>query len=143
MKHWVMSACAVAVLSAMSSGEVWANPQHERMRQCSQEAKQQALRGDERKAFMSTCLKGKHTPAEVAPAPTAAKPVAAEPQAVAPLEPKVTGQKETVQKETVATETVSADKGGRNRMKECNQQAGERTLKGAERKAFMSECLKG
>lgn len=137
MKHWIVSACVAGVLSTVASGEVWANPQHERMRQCSQEAKQQALRGDERKAFMSTCLKGKHAPADAAPVATEVKPVVAKPQAAAPAESKVNTVKE------VAADTASADKGGRNRMKECNQQAGEQALKGAERKAFMSECLKG
>ena len=138
MKHWIVSACVAGVLSTVASGEVWANPQHERMRQCSQEAKQQVLRGDERKAFMSTCLKGKHAPADAAPVATEAKPVVAKPQATAPAESKAS----TV-KEVAAADTNSEDKGRRNRMKECNQQAGEQALKGAERKAFMSECLKG
>jgi len=30
----------------------------------------------------------------------------------------------------------------RDKMKACNQQAGDKALKGDERKAFMSECLK-
>lgn len=50
-----MAAC---VLTALSS-PTWANPQHERMRSCNQEAKQKALKGDERKTFMSSCLSGK------------------------------------------------------------------------------------
>ena len=29
------------------------------------------------------------------------------------------------------------------KMKTCNKEAGEKALKGAERKKFMSECLKG
>lgn len=37
-----------------------ANPQHERMRNCNKTAKEQALKGDERRAFMKTCLSGKH-----------------------------------------------------------------------------------
>jgi hypothetical protein len=42
-----------------------------------------------------------------------------------------------------------SDKGGKkmseqqNRMKDCNRQAGERNMKGDERKKFMSSCLKG
>lgn len=41
-----------------------ANPQHERMRSCNKSAKEQTLKGDERRAFMKTCLSGKHeTPA--------------------------------------------------------------------------------
>ena len=39
-------------------------PQQERMKACNAEAGEKKLAGDERKAFMSTCLKGQ------APAPT-------------------------------------------------------------------------
>ena len=39
-----------------------ANPQQERMKACNAEAGEKKLAGDERKAFMSTCLKGQ-TPA--------------------------------------------------------------------------------
>lgn len=35
------------------------NPQHQRMKDCHAEAKSQALKGDERKAFISQCLKVK------------------------------------------------------------------------------------
>jgi hypothetical protein len=34
------------------------NPQQERMKACNAEAGEKKLSGDERKAFMSTCLKG-------------------------------------------------------------------------------------
>lgn len=37
--------------------------QQERMKRCNQEAKSQALKGDERKAFMKECLSGKATAA--------------------------------------------------------------------------------
>jgi len=49
-----------------------ANPQHERMRSCNKTAKEQSLKGDERRAFMKTCLSGKHeqkTEPEAAVAP--------------------------------------------------------------------------
>jgi dihydropteroate synthase len=68
------------------------------------------LTGDERKQFMSNCLKK---------APAAATP-AASPAAVAPAK------------------TSQQDK-----MTDCNAKAGSKALKGDERKAFMSECLKG
>ncbi len=36
-----------------------------------------------------------------------------------------------------------AQKAQQQRMKDCNKQAGDKKLKGDERKKFMSECLKG
>lgn len=46
--------------------------QQSRMKACNAKAKADALKGDERKAFMSSCLKGQHE-ATVAAAPTLAK----------------------------------------------------------------------
>ena len=56
MKRLVAFAIAGAV--AMAAGPAFAadNPQQERMKQCN--AKAGDKKGDERKAFMSECLKG-------------------------------------------------------------------------------------
>jgi len=48
-------ALACATLPALAAE----NPQHERMRSCNKTAKTKALKGDERKAFMKTCLSTK------------------------------------------------------------------------------------
>jgi hypothetical protein len=40
-------------------------------------------------------------------------------------------------------EPTEAQKKQQERMKGCNKQAGDKKLKGDERKKFMSECLKG
>ncbi|MBL0087191.1 MAG: PsiF repeat protein [Ideonella sp.] len=66
--------------------------QQNKMGECNKEAGDK--KGDERKAFMKTCLSAK----------------------------KATQQ---------------------DKMKACNKDAGEKKLKGAERKEFMSGCLKG
>ncbi|EXI78457.1 MAG: Phosphate starvation-inducible protein PsiF precursor [Candidatus Accumulibacter appositus] len=87
--------------------------QQEKMKFCNADAKEKALTGDERKQFMSNCLK--KAPAEAAPA---AAPAEASPAAA----PAKTSQQ--------------------NKMKECNATASSKGLKGDERKAFMSECLK-
>lgn len=71
-------------------------------------------KGAERKTFMSTCLKGGSTAA-------AATPAAAAPAAAAP----------------------SAKQAQQDKMKTCNADAKTKALKGAERKTFMSTCLKG
>lgn len=82
-------------------------PQQQRMSDCSKQSK--GMKGDERRAFMSSCLKGK----SVTPAADQA-PVA-----------KAAGSSQ------------------QNRMKTCNADAKVQALKGAERKSFMSSCLKG
>jgi hypothetical protein len=84
--------------------------QQEKMTFCNAEAKTKALTGDERKQFMSNCLKK---------APAAETP-GASPATAAPAK------------------TSQQDK-----MTDCNAKAGSKALKGDERKAFMSECLKG
>lgn len=122
----VLVSCAVLL-----PAEAQANPQHERMKRCSQEAKEKTLKGDERKQFMSGCLKGKH-PETAAAGATAAKPSAS---AAKPAAPKPAGAKDTV------AETAAAEP--RSKMKTCNQAATEQALKGDARKAYMSECLKG
>ena len=44
--------------------------QQQRMKNCNADAKSQALKGDERRAFMSSCLRGGSASAEAAPART-------------------------------------------------------------------------
>ncbi len=90
------------LVSLLSVSSAYAGAQQEKMKACNAEAK--GKKGDERKAFMSTCLKkDAPTPAPEADAKT--------PQ--------------------------------QNKMKTCNQEAGEKQLKGDDRKKFMSTCLKG
>ena len=71
MKTIIGAVCASLALMALTPAQAWANPQHERMRRCNAEAKEQTLKGEERKAFMSTCLRGRH---EAGAAPAAACP---------------------------------------------------------------------
>ena len=168
MKTIIGAVCASLALMALTPAQAWANPQHERMRRCNAEAKEQTLKGEERKAFMSTCLRGRHeagaAPAAAGAAPAAAPaaagvdgvgevvkaPVAAA-AAVAPAAMAVpaaaapaptTAAPTTVAPTTVAAaETVSAE--DKARAKACNRSASEQSLRGAKRKAFVAECLKG
>ncbi|MEN0108240.1 MAG: PsiF family protein [Pseudomonas sp.] len=55
-------AIALLILSALSTSAFAATPQ-ERMKSCNADATTKALKGDERKAFMSTCLKADSKPA--------------------------------------------------------------------------------
>ena len=62
MKTIIGAVCASLALMALTPAQAWANPQHERMRRCNAEAKEQTLKGEERKAFMSTWLLGRLLP---------------------------------------------------------------------------------
>lgn len=108
---------AAAVGSAFAADATPAKPmtaQQTKMSACSKDAHGKGLKGDEYKSFMSTCLKG----SSAAPAAT---PVAAP----TPAKP------------------ASARKAQQEKMKTCNAEATTKSLKGAERKTFMSTCLKG
>jgi psiF repeat len=41
------------------AGPAFAGPQQEKMKNCNKEAKEKALKGDERRAFMKSCLSNK------------------------------------------------------------------------------------
>lgn len=90
-------------------------PQQSKMAACNKDAV--GKKGDERKAFMKECLGAKSTAAPAAAA-------AAAPAVAAPAAPSA---KKTAQQ---------------GKMKACNKDAGEKKLKGDERKKFMSDCLK-
>ncbi|NMG34674.1 PsiF repeat-containing protein [Azoarcus sp. TTM-91] len=132
-------------LLAVSSSVAWANPQHERMKRCNQEAREKSLKGDERKQFMSGCLSGKHEgQGEVASKgtkpETAAKTTKTQPAAPAEKASGASAAKPAVVPVAASKEAVLDPK---ERMKACNRQATEKTLAGDERKRFVSECLKG
>jgi hypothetical protein len=66
MRHFA-SILALLVAAASTPALAAENPQHQRMRDCNQTAKTKALKGDERKAFMKTCLSSKKDDTKVAP----------------------------------------------------------------------------
>ena len=153
MKRILGAGCAVLVLAALAPAQAWANPQHERMKRCNAEAKEQALKGEARKAFMGTCLRGKHDAAAPAAAPGApvatatATAVPAQAGAGAPAQaaaPAPAAVAPAVAAPAVAAESVqkvsSEDKA---RQKACNRAATEQSLRGAKRKAFIGECMSG
>ena len=165
MKTIIGAVCASLALMALTPAQAWANPQHERMRRCNAEAKEQTLKGEERKAFMSTCLRGRHDAGAAAAAGTAPAAVpavagvdgtgeavkapvaaaltaAAAPAAMAaPAAPTTVAPAAVAPTTVAAAETVSAD--DKARAKACNRSATEQSLRGAKRKAFIAECRKG
>lgn len=63
MKRLIALACMVLLF--VVSAPAFAGAQQEKMKNCNKEAKEKALKGDERKAFMKECLSKK---ADAAPA---------------------------------------------------------------------------
>ncbi|MGA8862957.1 MAG: PsiF family protein [Gallionella sp.] len=117
MNKLISLAClgfAVAV-----SAPAFAGSQQDKMRGCNAEAKADNLKGAERKAFMSKCLKKDYVL-------------------------KADAAKGAAKADTKAA-AGAADSGKtkqQDKMKSCNADAKAKGLKGAERKAFMSSCLK-
>ncbi|MCK2126142.1 PsiF family protein [Thauera aromatica] len=140
MKTILSAVAASLALSALLPAQAWANPQHERMKRCNAEAKTQALKGEERKAFMSTCLKGKHEGGAVQAAAGAAQPA---PAGQAPDAAKTAAAAASAAPVAAAAAEKAKAADDQARATACNQSATEQSLKGAKRKAFVSECLKG
>ena len=131
MKKMLVALCASMMFVATASHAADATPstkppsekqlaQRQRMKDCNTEAKTKALKGQDRKDFMKTCLSGGSV--SVAPA-SAAEAAPAAPAATPAAAAKPASQKE--------------------KMKSCNAEAKEKGLKGDDRKSFMSSCLSG
>jgi len=117
----VITICLAIVFSA----QVSAGAQQEKMKGCNMEAKENALSGDARKAFMSKCLKKDYV------LKRKALDGAENDDGAAPV--KDDGET-SVNAEAPASQKV--------KMKSCNADAKSKGLKGDERKKFMSACLK-
>jgi hypothetical protein len=109
----VLATLAAAPAYAATAGGKTLTPQQQKMSDCSKQAKAKGLKGDERKAFMKSCLSKGGGPSASAASPAAA---------TAPASGKTQQQQ---------------------KMSDCSAQAKAKGLKGAERKTFMSTCLKG
>jgi len=121
MKKLLIALClTLATGSAFAKDEKAATPQQNKMADCNKEAKEKALKGDERKAFMKSCLSNK----------PAVAPVAAPAAPATPAKPAVTEAKKELTPQ-------------QQRMQDCNKEAKEKAVKGPDRNKFMSGCLKG
>jgi hypothetical protein len=112
---WLVTMGAALAVLAGSAVAVAENSQQAKMTSCSADAKAQNLKGEERKAFMKTCLSAKG--AASAPADATAKPAAA-----------------------TAGGTTNGNS-QQEKMKSCNADAKTKGLKGDERKAYLKTCL--
>jgi hypothetical protein len=127
MKKLIALACLGLALAASTSA--FAGPQQEKMKGCNIEAKASALKGEERKAFMKKCLSKDYVLKAGAAKPAAAKAAAAAPTAASGV--------------VAAVGHAAASGKQQNKMKTCNDEIKTKKLKGEERRAFMSTCLKG
>jgi len=102
------------------SSPVFAADQQNKMKSCNKEAKEEGMKGDERKAFMSKCLKKDRKEGHK-------------------KEHKHDSDDNGDSKKKSAS---PAQLKQREKMKACNAKAKDDSLKGKERKEFMSKCLK-
>ena len=120
--HALLGALAsvlLVVALASAGDEKTAHPsQTQRMTECNAKAGEKHVTGDARKQFMSECLKGQATTHEGASSAARDSRSRTSPE----------GEHRMTQGE---------------KMKACNQEASTKNLHGDERKAFMSQCLKG
>jgi len=116
----IQSLVAAVLLGGMLASPAFAaNSQQDKMKACNTQAAGKT--GDERKAFMKDCLSKKKAEAD------AAKKKAADEKKEA---------KKKADDEKKAARTKQQEK-----MKSCNKEAGDKKMKGDDRKAFMKECL--
>ena len=119
MHTWLGALVPILLVAGSAAGadpkKEHATPQAQRMTECNAQARDRHLSGDERRHFMSDCLKA-HPAAQAAAA-----------------------RSDTMAKSRPAAGEHS---GQGEKMKACNQEAAGKNLRGDERKQFMSLCLK-
>lgn len=120
-----LTASALAFASSASAAEGKSmTAQQQKFANCAHESK--GMKGAEHKKFMSDCLAGKTH----------------EMQAGAAYESMATSS--TMKSEKSKTHAATSKMiTSREKMKTCSAEAKNKKLMGSERKAFMSECLKG
>ena len=113
----IAAACATAALfasAALAAAAEDTKAPTQQSRFATCSHESKGLRGDDHQNFMSECLKGHETEAA------------------------------EIRKEGQAHHTAAGEPGlQQTKMKVCNEEAGQKSLHGDERRAFMSSCLKG
>lgn len=127
------SALAEAPVTSATPARV--NPQTEKMKLCAQEYHQKGIAKSEHRKFMSVCLKKDYVAGSYIPGMTVTKPTVAA--------PSVSKAAPAVSEEPAPPVVAEAAKpvSQRDKMKQCNKDAKEKSLKGQERKDFMKSCL--
>jgi psiF repeat-containing protein len=145
MTRTLLTLLATTLLSlpAWAQDKDKSTAQQDKMKSCNAQASKKGMKGDERKAFMSDCLKADSKGAS--PAQTAQQ----EKMKSCNAQASKKGMKGEERK-AFMSDCLSADGKGdqkmsaqQQKMKSCNAQASKKDMKGEERKAFMSKCLSG
>ena len=145
MTRTLLTLLATTLLSlpAWAQDKDKSTAQQDKMKSCNAQASKKGMKGDERKAFMSDCLKADSKGAS--PAQTAQQ----EKMKSCNAQASKKGMKGDERK-AFMSDCLSADGKGdqkmsaqQQKMKSCNAQASKKDMKGDERKAFMSKCLSG
>ena len=119
MHTWLGALVSILLVAGSAAGadekKEHTTPQAQRMTECNAQARDRHLSGDDRRHFMSDCLKA-HPAAHDAAA----------------------------RSDTTPTSRAADGEHSRQaeKMKACNQEAAGKNLHGDERKQFMSQCLK-
>jgi hypothetical protein len=136
-----MLAATLTAASAFAADKAPANtltPQQQKMSDCSKDAHAKSLKGDEYKTYMSTCMKGTGTTATTTPVATTA-PATTGTAATTAAGAKPADASKTHTDEFIAT---GAKNPQQQKMKACAADAKAKGLKGADRRTYMSTCLK-
>jgi len=125
----ILIGMALSLSAPTQAQEKKPTAQQERMAECNKRASAKGMKGDERKDFMSSCLKDK--------APSAAQQAQQERMADCNKQASAKGMKGDARKDFMSGCLKDSPQ---DRMTKCNKEAAGK--KGDERKKFMSECLK-
>ena len=157
----LVTSLAFALATTLSAGAFAAEkaaadkptPQQQKMSDCAKEAHAKSLKGDEYKSYMSTCMKSSGTPAAAKTPPATTKAPPTNMTAAGDVSTSTTA----ADKEQAADKKAKAKKGDAQwvaaptptgnaqqaKMKTCATDAKTKGLKGADRRTYMSTCLKG
>jgi len=141
---------SVAAFAADKAPADKLTPQQQKLSDCAKSAHAKSLKGDEYKSYMSTCSKGNGTAATGKTA-TSSK-VAASTTKSPPTNMTAAGDvststtaadKKPVEQSNTGSQWVAAPSNPQQeKMKACATDAKAKGLKGADRRAYMSTCLK-
>ena len=113
-------------------------PQQQKMSDCSKDAHAKDLKGDAYKSYMSTCMKGTDKTAAATTA-TATTPAAKTATTATDTKAADTGKKADP---FLASGANGNSNSQQQKMKACAADAKAKGLKGADRRTYMSTCLK-
>ena len=116
-----------------------ATPQQERMKSCNAQAGKEGLKGEERKAFMSECLRADAGNNNL----TAQQERMKSCNAQASNQALKGDERKAFMSSCLRGGAASVGATQQDKMRLCNAEASKKQMKGDERKSYMSRCLSG